>query len=1313
MTNHNPTFTSSAANASFSETGNTTGSATPHLLSGTLNFKDSDRNDTHTTGATLRSAAWSGGSIIPAASLADLNSALTSSILSDSNGSGAVKWSFDAADSDFDFLAKGETLVLTYDVRVSDNHGGTVTQTVKVTITGTDDKPVITVPATASVTEQANHTLSFAPDTTHVALQFTDPDLHNTGYTASVTGVSAAGATGGLLPGFLGNAELMSFFHVDNVVKPSGASNGTINTTFSAPDLAFDYLAAGQTLAITYTVQLDDHAGGVSTQNVVVTVVGTNDKPTFISGPETAHLVEGRHVSPAGDLTAHGDLFFGDVDLSDTHTVSTTVSAATSSGGAIPISTADLLAALTTTLEDSTGHVLGEIDWDFALANDAASFLGAGETLTLTYHITVADPAGGSATQTATVTILGTNHPVVITSGPESTSLSEQADTTGLPTPDTSSPVPTGTLAFTDPDLGDTHTVTVSVGSTDWSGGPSVPAATQADLTSALATTLTDSTGTGSGGVDWTFSIADNDLDFLAAGETLTVNYDVTVKDGSTSSSQTVSVVIAGANDAVALTSGPQAASVAELPDTTGSSTLDSTSPVPTGTLTFTDVDLTDTHLVNVSVASMVWSVNPSYVPSADMQADLLAGLATSLHDSTGSGIGGVDWSFSIPDKDLDFLAPGETLTVTYDVAVSDATTSATQSVTIVMTGAEDPLIVNPVTAVVADTAAADAGQIVANGNVITDVFDSSGDLSNTLSITAVNGQAANVDSAIAATYGTLFVLSNGSYQYDANSSLDLLQVGQNPIEQFDVTVSDSFGHSATTTLTFNVIGASDAPIITSADTIGSMTEDLGPTVMVNGGFETGDLTGWTTSGSHISVQIPPAGGQFGQFAAKLAPDPGLETLSQNVATTPGQHYTLSFFVTGDVDSSTNFFTATWDGATVLALSDGFSGGFTKYTFDVVGDATQAFTPLQFTYNDDGTGLFLDQVTVEGASASGTETADGTIHFSDIETADTHSASAQPQDSGYVGSFTLDPVTEAAGTGAVGWHFSVNNSDIQFLSQGQSLTQIYTVFVTDDHGASAAQDVTITIDGSNDAPTASGETVITDVDANGVVDIPEWALLANDSDPDTADTLSVVNVGGASGGGVLQLPGHIGFFDDAALGGAFTYGVTDGIAVTAPVTATIVNNPAGATTLTGTAGNDILIGNNGGEALNGGGGNDVLIGNAGPHVLTGGTGNDTFAFLLPTDGENTITDFNNTTEHDVIAVSASGFGGGLTAGADTAALFEASNDNQFQSGASRFHFDTSEQTLYYSVDGTTASEVALAQIQVGVTLHPHDLDLLV
>src|SRR5205807_6657316 len=247
---------------------------------------------------------------------------------------------------------------------------------------------------------------------------------------------------------------------------------------------------------------------------------------------------------------------------------------------------------------------------NFALQNSAASFLGGGETLTLTYHVTVTDPSGGSATQDVTVTIVGDNHPVTITSGPQSADVFELADTTGSAAVDTTTTVPAGTLAFTDADTGDAHTVTTTLLSTS---GAAVPAVTQADLATALTTTLNDSTGTGTGSVDWNFNIPDKDLDFLAAGETETINYTVKVSDGSTNATQTVSVVVTGANDAVAMTSGPQSGSVAEQPGVAGSNSLDSTSPVPTGTLNFTDVDLSDSHSVSVALDSAVWSANPSF----------------------------------------------------------------------------------------------------------------------------------------------------------------------------------------------------------------------------------------------------------------------------------------------------------------------------------------------------------------------------------------------------------------------------------------------------------------------------------------------------------------------------------------------------------------------------------------------------------------------------------------------------------------------------------------------------------------------------
>ena len=1301
MTNHTPVFTSSSATGSFTEFANLNDSTTLHTLSGTMSFKDSDKTDTHTTIATLHSAVVSGGTVIPAASLAHFQTAMQSQILSDANGSGQLKWNFSDQDQDFDFLAKNQTLVLTYDIKVSDNHGGYAIQTVKITITGTDDKPVFNMTSAATVTEQANQTLSLTPDTVHVALNFTDDDLANTGHTASITGVSASGATAGLLPGPFGDAELMSFFHVDNVIKASGSSTGTINTTFSAPDLAFDYLSAGQHLDITYTVQLDDHAGGISTQTVTVTVVGTNDKPLFLSCPESAALVEDQNVDPGGNLTAHDSLLFTDIDLADAHTVATTVTATRSGGGSIPLTNAQLLAAFATSLQDSTGHLFGEVDWNFALANSSTNFLNGGETLKLVYHVAVDDGHGGIATQDVTITILGVNHPVVITSGAESSTVAEQDATTGSSALDTTPTIPAGTLAFTDQDTSDSHTVTVTLDSTS---GPTPPAATQADLANAVTTVLHDSTGTGSGSIDWNFAIADKDLDYLAFNETLTVNYIVKVADGSSNSTQTVSVVITGANDAPVITSGPGSASLAEQPGVTGSQSPDTTSPVPTGSLSFDDVDLSDAHSVSVALSSAVWSNGSLPVPGQTL-VDLQSALATVLHDSTGSGTGSVDWTFSIADADLDFLSVGETLTVQYDVNVWDGFTNSTQTVTVTIDGAADPLVVTPLAIAATDTSSPDAGSPIATG-VIFDVIQPV-DLSTPRTIAEVNGSAANVGNSVAGTYGTLVLNADGSYGYVANAAVDALLAGDNVTDQFTFTVDDGQGHQASTTLTFNIAGVNDNPQVTAVNVSGSVIEDAGPPAIVNGDFETGNLAGWSVSaGGHIHVAQLEFGGSFGHYSVELLPTSGPESLSQSISTTPGQHYFVSFDVIGDPEGVNTPFSVSWDGMTILSLAN-VPAGINHYAFDLVGDASLASTLLQFTYQDDATGMILDSVNVSPATGPATESTAGSLSFSDAETGDTHSASFLANGSGYVGTFSLDPVSEAGGSGSVAWHFTVDNADIQFLAQGQTLSQNYLVTIADNNGGSTTQDVTVTIIGTNDAPTAVGETVITDVGASGGVVVPSWALALNDTDPDTTDHLSLGSVTTSSGGSGFTFFGDAAFVDDSTLGGSFDYTASDGTTNSSnAATATVINNAPSATSLSGTGGDDILIATNGTETMSGGGGNDVLIATASGNAMTGGSGNDVFAFLQPPSAPGTIGDFNNTTEHDRIAVSASSFGGGLTAGTDV--TFETSGDDVF-SGFSQFHFDTGNQTLYYSADGTQGAAVAVVAVQSGVLLNQHDI----
>jgi fibronectin-binding autotransporter adhesin len=207
-------------------------------------------------------------------------------------------------------------------------------------------------------------------------------------------------------------------------VDPGNNNNGSVTWTYTVVDSAFDFLAVGETLTLTYEARVDnnfapnDEAGF---QKFTITIArGSNDVPVITTGPQTVPF-SGGTATPGGDLPASGPtsgtLSFTDVDLTDTHTVSAKLTSAVLPGKIIPPGPlAAFEAALSASIAaDSTGSGSGTINWKVAdLPVFLADFIPKGETLTLTYTVTVTDSQGATATQNIIVTITGTNAPALV-----------------------------------------------------------------------------------------------------------------------------------------------------------------------------------------------------------------------------------------------------------------------------------------------------------------------------------------------------------------------------------------------------------------------------------------------------------------------------------------------------------------------------------------------------------------------------------------------------------------------------------------------------------------------------------------------------------------------------------------------------------------------------------------------------------------------------------------------------------------------------------------------------------------------------------
>ncbi|POA67592.1 VCBS domain-containing protein [Pseudomonas sp. GW531-T4] len=597
-----------------------------------------------------------------------------------------------------------------------------------------------------------------------------------------------------------------------------GYDAATLSTAFKAQLQA---LAAGASLTDSFTYAIRLGNGTLSWATAQVQFAGANDSVTMSFGTQAGTVTEdaATTASPTDSHSATGTIAFSDVDLSDTHTASFVAA----QGNATALGNF-ALASVTEAADTANGTV----NWTYTLDNAAAQSLAQGQTVSETYVVTVSDGHGSSTTQNVTITITGTNDQVQITSGVQSGDAKE----------DSGDYAASGNITFTDADLIDSHSVTVTPGASGYLG-------------SFTTDPLNDSTGTGSGSLDWHFAVDNAALQFLGEGQTVTQTYNVAIGDGTV---QTVTITLTGTNDRPTLT----------IADTTGAMSEGNAAATlsDSGALSFADLDSTDvvtvSHTANGDIA---WS-----------GGTLDAGVASAL--VAGFSVDQNSWDYS-SSQNLDFLGAGETITFSYRVVATDNSgaanaASATQTVSITITGSNDAPVLsfasgNDAGAVQEDTTLSVSGQF------------SSTDIDHAATATW------SIVGANTGSFGSIAVDSSGQWTYTlangtdgVSSAVQSLKAGESYDEVFSVQVSDSLGGVDTQQVTITVTGSNDAPVLSfaSGNDAGAAQEDT--TLSVSGQFSSADIDHdasaiWTINGSPTGSYGSIAVDGSGQWTYTLA----------------------------------------------------------------------------------------------------------------------------------------------------------------------------------------------------------------------------------------------------------------------------------------------------------------------------------------------------------------------------------------------------------------------------------------------------------
>ncbi len=548
----------------------------------------------------------------------------------------------------------------------------------------------------------------------------------------------------------------------------------------------------------------------------------------------------------------------------------------------------------------------------------------------------------------------------------------------------------------------------------------------------------------------------------LALGQNVTDSFTYTVSDGSLSDTGTLTVTIAGRNDAP--TANPDSASTGE------------NSPVTVNVLA-NDSDVDNGAVLTVTAASAPAGQGSVSVVSNQIVFD--------------------------PGSDFDHLDDGESANVLVSYSITDehgATSSSTLTITV--NGANDAPVAN-------DDAASTSEDAAVAGNVLANDTDVDGE-----SLTVAN------PGVYVGAYGTLTLNADGSYSYAPNVAAQGLDDGESAQEVFAYTASDgTVSDSATLTVTVN--GANDSPEANSdsASTNENNVAGVSGNVLANDTDVDGETLTVANPGTYVgtygtleifadgSYTYTPGAGAQGLDVGESAQDVFSYAASDGTVSDSAD---LTITVTGLNDAPVAV-----DDTNSTDENSPVSGNVLANDTDVDGEPLTVTTPGtyngfwgtlvlaadgSYTYTPNAVAALLNNgqsvVDVFAYNASDGTASDGAIititinGLSGVPNANDDSASTT--ENGSVSGNVLsndtdaenDPLTVDNPGTYVGTHGTLTlaadgsytytpNAGADGLAAGESVQDVFSYTATDG-GASDTATLTVTVNGTNDSPTVTG-----------------------------------------------------------------------------------------------------------------------------------------------------------------------------------------------------------------------------------------------